>query len=166
MGSPQPVNDPTQLSSAVLIQNLPSPPLTNIISMACTTTERHGSNYSSRHGNIHYRQGEGKSEQPKKIIRKSHVMRRKTFVNVLYQKTRGLLKRISLFITGKTQPVRICIVFCGSREALKSSIKITLMMKLKWSQLGLGDFKFSKEISATSWGVEFERHGHLADREV
>lgn len=66
----QPVNDPTQLVSAVLIQNLVSPPLANIISMARTTTERHGSNYSSRHGNL---QGEAtlkkgeKGEKKKKI---------------------------------------------------------------------------------------------------
>lgn len=63
------VNDPTQLGFAALIQNLPSPPLSNIISMARTTTERHGSNYSGRHGNALCRQGEvSESGQEKKAL--------------------------------------------------------------------------------------------------
>ncbi|CAB1414855.1 unnamed protein product [Pleuronectes platessa] len=48
----QPVCDPTRLLCVVLVQNRPAPPLTNITSLARTTTERHGSNYSSRHGNM------------------------------------------------------------------------------------------------------------------
>lgn len=66
----QPVNDPTQLVSAVLIQNLVSPPLANIISMACTTTERHGSNYSSRHGNL---QGEATLKKGGETKKKSKL---------------------------------------------------------------------------------------------
>lgn len=58
---------------------------------------------------------------------------------------------ISLFITEYTQSVNTCIIFCG--KALKTLIKITLVMKSKWSQLGLGDFQFFKRKITLQTGV-------------
>ena len=56
---PKPVNDNDRQVSAAPVPVLPSlPPLADILSVACTATQRHGSNYSSRQWSIRHGQGD------------------------------------------------------------------------------------------------------------